>query len=333
MSRKSDFLVGLTIIVTSVVMLVAVVWVQQSDISSRREHLTARFSDIGNARVGNAAVIRGVRQGRIDRIELDEEGAVLVRMSLDRGTELPRDPVVLLNESSLFGEWQATITERSAVPRDEAVLRQLQIPTGASVVPGATLPGIAKLTVVAGQIAGDVASVAERVDVAFDDAAAKELRLSIRNFAELSSTLAGTVRDHATDLDTLSAHLRGAVLALGQAARTTQVISQRVDSSMTSGELRALVVDLGQAAAELRRTTQTLSAMTAALSGSQGRLDSFLANSDSVLRKINTGQGTLGRMVNDSSLYVGTDSLVTGLRALVAEIRANPRKFFSLSVF
>ena len=28
--------------------------------------------------------------------------------------QLPDEPVVLLNESSLFGEWQATVTERSA---------------------------------------------------------------------------------------------------------------------------------------------------------------------------------------------------------------------------
>jgi phospholipid/cholesterol/gamma-HCH transport system substrate-binding protein len=49
--------------------------------------------------------------------------------------------------------------------------------------------------------------------------------------------------------------------------------------------------------------------------------------------KINTGQGTLGRLVNDSSLYVGSDSLVSSLRVLVNDIRANPKKFFNLRVF
>jgi phospholipid/cholesterol/gamma-HCH transport system substrate-binding protein len=310
-----------------------VLWVRQSDIGGRRLHVVARFADIGNARLGNAAVIRGVRAGQIDRIELAGDGSVLVGMSLDRSIRMPRDPVVLLNETSLFGEWQATITERSALPHDEAVQRQIEVAGEEGLLPGATLPDIAKLTVVAGQIAGDVAAVAGRVELAFNDSAARELRSSIQNFQALSSTLAQTVQTHATDLDTLSLQMRQAVLSLNQAARTTQLIAARIDTSMTQGELRQLLVDLTQAAAELRRTTTTISSMTTQLAGTQNRLDSFLSNGDVLLTKINSGQGTIGRLVNDSSLYVGSDSLVTQLRALVGEVRANPKKFFSVRMF
>jgi hypothetical protein len=62
-------------------------------------------------------------------------------------------------------------------------------------------------------------------------------------------------------------------------------------------------------------------------------LDSFLGSGDAVLAKINAAQGTLGRLVNDSSLYVGGDSLVAAMRELIAEIRANPKKFVSLKLF
>jgi phospholipid/cholesterol/gamma-HCH transport system substrate-binding protein len=279
-------------------------------------------------------VIRGVKAGRIDRIELDEDGTVLVRMSLDKGTVLPRDPVVMLNESSLFGEWQAMITEREAVPMDEHVQEQLKVVEGRDeLLPGATLPNIAKLTAVAGQIAGDVADVANRVDVAFDDAAAKELRSSIRNFSALSSSLAGAVQAHAGDLDTLSAGLQDAVRSLNRTARTTELIAGRVDSSIAAGEVRQIMNDLSLAAAELRRSTSTISAMATRLSGSQGHLDRFLVSGDSVLTKINSGQGTLGLLVNDSSLYIGSDSLVTQLRSLVTDIKANPKRYLSVRLF
>ena len=68
-----------------------------------RTKVVARFLDVGNAHVGNAAVTRGVRGGRIDAIELASDGWVHVRMVLDPSVRLPSDPVVLLNESSLFG--------------------------------------------------------------------------------------------------------------------------------------------------------------------------------------------------------------------------------------
>jgi hypothetical protein len=37
--------------------------------------------------------------------------------------------------------------------------------------------------------------------------------------------------------------------------------------------------------------------------------------------------------VNDSSLYVSTDSLVTALRGLIADVRANPKRYFGLKIF
>lgn len=333
MNKRPDFIVGVTVIVTVVALIGSVLWLQQKAPASRRLRVVAQFQDVGNARVGNAAMIRGVKSGRIDQIELADDGAVLVRLSLDRGTQLPRDPVVLLGESSLFGEWQATITERSATPRDDAVQRQLTGVHGRGVIAGATLPDIAKLTVVAGQIAGDVANVAERVEVAFDDNAARELRGSIRNFAILAQTLARTVTDHSGDLDTLSSHLQDAVNSLNRTARRTEQIAGRVDSSMTSGDVRKLMTDLGAAAAELRVATASIATMSQRLAGSQSRLDNFLTSGDSVLMKINSGQGTLGRLVNDSSLYLGSDSLVSSLNGLVGEIRANPKRFFSMKLF
>lgn len=333
MKKRPDALVGLTVIVTTVALVASVLWMKQSDPTRRRQRVVAQFSDVGNARIGNAAVIRGVRAGRIQRMEIADDGTVLVQLSLDRGAQLPQDPVVLLNESSLFGEWQATIMERSSLPRDETVLRQIERNAASGHLPGATLPDIAKLTAVAGQIAGDVADVASRVDVAFDAAAAAELRASIRNFATLSATLSGTVKEHAHDLDTLSRYLGSAVRALDRTAKSTQAIAERVDSSTTRGELRKLITDLSAAAEELRATTSTLHGMSTQLAGTQQRLDRFLGSGDSVLMKLNGGQGTLGRLLTDSSLYVGSDSLVTSLRTLVNEVRANPRKFFNLRVF
>ena len=97
MKKRPDLIVGITVLLTAAALLASMLWVRQADVSRRRQYVTARFRDVGNARVGNAAVIRGVRSGRIDRIELDEDGSVRVRMSLERGTILPNNPVVLLN--------------------------------------------------------------------------------------------------------------------------------------------------------------------------------------------------------------------------------------------
>jgi phospholipid/cholesterol/gamma-HCH transport system substrate-binding protein len=335
MKRANDFVVGLTVVLGTVIIVATTLWVKQADLRNRHEKVSARFRDVGSVRVGAGVVLRGVNAGRVQRIELGRDGWVEVTMALDPNVELPKGAVVLLNESSLFGEWQATITEESAIPRDEAVSRQLAEArlAGADMLPGATLPDIAQLTAVAGRIAGDVASVASRVEVAFDDQAARELRSSIKNFATLSATLAQTVRVQSAHLDALQADLRSGMSRLASSAETVQRVAQRIDSSTATGEVRRIVDDVATAAAQLKEASDDIKAMSKQLSRSQGRLESVLLTTDSVMLKINAGQGSAGLLVNDPRLYRNSDSLVTELRALIADFKAHPKKYVNLRVF
>jgi phospholipid/cholesterol/gamma-HCH transport system substrate-binding protein len=334
MKRSNDFAVGLTMIIGIVVIVGAMLWVKQAEIGRDRETVTARFREVGGVRVGTPVVIRGVRAGRVEGMELSDSGFVLAHLTLDPEIGLPVDPVVLLNESSLFGEWQATITSRDAVSRDADVSRQLAEATRQDgILPGATLPDIARLTAVAGQIAGDVASVAERVGVAFDDQAARELRASMRNFSELSTVLAQTVREQSRNLTTVSTDVRGGVQSLAQSAALLKDVAERVDSSTARGEVDRIVADAGEAARQLRETSRRLLLISDQLARSQDKLESFLAASDSVATKLNSGKGTFGRMLNDSSLYLNSDSVLIQLRALLADFQRNPRRYINLRIF
>ena len=332
--RMSDAVVGAAVLAVAAAMLASLAWVKQADFGHRRRDVVARVRDVGNARVGNAVVIRGVVAGTIQTIELAPNGWVHIHMKLDRAVELPADPVVLLNESSLFGEWQASIEERSGLPTDAAVRKAIAEAAGErGVLPGASFPGIGKLTEVAGQIAGDVANVASRVQTAFDAQAATELRASIRNVSDLSATLAGTVRAHASDLDTVASQLRSAVSSINTTAATIQRMAGRIDTSSKSGEVKDIVDNVSAASKELRRATGQINDLTGRFSKSQGRLDTFLANGDSILVKVNTGQGSLGLFVNDPALYRRSDSLLVQLRSLVSDIQANPGKYVRVRIF
>jgi phospholipid/cholesterol/gamma-HCH transport system substrate-binding protein len=148
-------------LIGTAIIVVATLWVKQADFGRDQTTVMARFRDVGGVRIGTPVVIRGVRAGKIEAMELSDSAFVVARMALDPDVDLPVDAVVLLNESSLFGEWQATITTRDAVGRDEDVLRQIS-ETSRGGASSRRRAGRARLTAVAGRIAGDVASVAER---------------------------------------------------------------------------------------------------------------------------------------------------------------------------
>jgi phospholipid/cholesterol/gamma-HCH transport system substrate-binding protein len=334
MKRSNDLLVGGVVLAVIVALVAGILWVKQTDIAGKRDETVAHFRDVGNARVGNSVVVRGVVAGRIEGIELAPEGWVNVRMRLDPSVQMPSDPVVLLNESSLFGDWQATIVERRALPNDASLLRDVaDASRDRGVLPGASQPGIGKLTAVAGQIAGDVASVASRFGTAFDDSAARALHASIRNVADLSTTLRDIAQSHASDLDTLSGQLRGAVTTLNRAAGVVEITARRLDSASTSDQVRLLVDNFSQASAELRRAATQVRDLTQRLQTTQTRAESFLASGDSVLTKMNRGQGTLGLLLNDPSVYRHADSVLSELHTLAADIRANPKRYISVRLF
>ena len=334
MKRTNDFLVGLVIVGVAMATMASVAWVKQSDVGRTQREVTAHFRDVGNARVGNSVVVRGVVGGRIQAIELAPDGWVNVRMKLDPSVRLPSDPVVLLNESSLFGDWQATVVERSALPTDASVRAEVAEASRApGMLPGASLPGIGELTAVAGQIAGDVATVATRFGTAFDDVAARELHESIRNVSDLSSTLRSVARGHASDIDTLSHQLQRTIATLDRAANGVEHAAQRVDSVASSDDARRLVENFSIASVELRHSATQLRTLSVRLQVTEDKLDAFLASGDSVLKKIDRGQGTLGMLVNDPSMYRRTDSVLVELRALMADVRNNPKKYISVHLF
>jgi len=120
---------------------------------------------------------------------------------------------------------------------------------------------------------------------------------------------------------------------LAQSAQTVQRVAERVDSSTATGEVRRIVADIATAAQQLKETSDEVRTMSRQLTRSQGRLESVLTTTDSVMFKINTGQGSIGLLVNDPTLYRRSDSLVVDLRALVADFKANPKKYVNLRVF
>lgn len=336
MKRGNDFVVGLVVIGSVVAIVLFALWLSQASIGSKQRDVVARFTDVGNAKVGNSVVIRGVQAGRIHSIELEPTGWVLVKMSLDPDIKLPSNPVVVLSESSMFGEWQATIMERAAAPDDADVQQQLAQSAAVgrgSALPGARLPDIAQLTAVAGRIAGDMSRVADRFQVAFDDRAANELRQSIRNFADLSAELERTVRTQSQSLTQLGSDVHRAMGTINATAVAVQRTADRVDSSTSKGQIHQIMDNVGTASEDIKATSHDLRDASHSLIATQQQLASVLTHADSVLGKIDRGQGSLGLMVNDPTLYQNGDALLSQMRELVAEIRAHPRQYLSVKIF
>lgn len=333
--RSSDFVLGAVILGAFALVVATSMFLREANIGGKRHQVLARFRDVGQTQVGNAVVIRGVKAGKVEAIELADSGWVHVRLALDPDVTLPTDPVVLLGASSLFGEWQASVTDRQSAPANREVAAMLAAAAGDrhGALAGAVLPDVAQLTTVAGGIAGDVASVAQRFQIAFNDSAARELRASIHNVNQLSKELAQTVRVQSKNLDTISVDVRAGANDLSLASRAFMRSISRLDSATSGGQIQRIVGESERAAVQVREASERLNQISISLLTTEGHLRGVMQRADSVLFKVDKGNGTLALLVNDPSLYRNSDSLLVELRALLADVKKQPKRYFGLNIF
>jgi phospholipid/cholesterol/gamma-HCH transport system substrate-binding protein len=114
-------------------------------------------------------------------------------------------------------------------------------------------------------------------------------------------------------------------------------------------ELRAAFAELALASASLRRTAERVEgtdtgarlnstmgeveASARALTAAAGRMEESLGSFASVLSKIDNGNGTLGRLVNDTTMYSEMNQALREMRALATDIRERPSRYITVRIF
>ncbi|MGD2033767.1 MAG: MlaD family protein [Bacteroidales bacterium] len=63
------------------------------------------------------------------------------------------------------------------------------------------------------------------------------------------------------------------------------------------------------------------------------KLDSSLVSFRSIISKINGGEGSMGKIINDSSLYTNLDSTSYHLNLLLKDLQEHPKRYVHFSVF
>ena len=65
----------------------------------------------------------------------------------------------------------------------------------------------------------------------------------------------------------------------------------------------------------------------------QASLVRVMVQADSLMMQLRSGNGTMGLLASDSTLYRETTATVIQFRELLTDIQANPRKYLKISVF
>lgn len=242
---------------------------------------------------GDAVLFRGVPVGEVRALDFLEGRGVLVRATLRREVPLTRDAQAVLAPVDMFG-------------RQAIVLRE-----GLGV-----LPPLADGDTLAGErpkgLADRIEGMGRQVERFLADTTLTLLQRALGGIGGAGLE----VRDMgAVAREVLESHQHN----MTELSSAATVVARNLAAASDSAELVGLRRDLRLAIERLARAS--------------ARMDSASASAASVFAKLDGGQGSLGRLVNDPSLYGRTIGAVEALEQLAVDVRRNPGRYITLKVF
>ncbi|MBI4721790.1 MAG: MCE family protein [Candidatus Stahlbacteria bacterium] len=120
----------------------------------------------------------------------------------------------------------------------------------------------------------------------------------------------------------------GKILSVIETAELMQSISAILHNlEETTAQLSRVVSDNQS---DIKATTKTLRESSVTLKELGTKLSITTTKADSLISGIKNGEGTIGKLVTDDSLYQEFTSTLTALRELAEDIKANPRKYIKI---
>jgi phospholipid/cholesterol/gamma-HCH transport system substrate-binding protein len=297
MSRRTEIQVGFTVLAALVILLWGVTWLKQFTLHRSVRMWTVRFPQTGGLGQSDEVQVNGIRKGSVQKLSLVRD-EVIVDLALATDVTLTTDSHVAIRNVGLMGEKVIAVD-----------LRSTGTPYGArDTIEGEYEKGIPEVVAAMGGAVGTVEQLTRQL-ATVADALNRQGDFSgvMKNLKQTSEELKLAVAENRVAL-------RATVANFQSASRTAKALTSDRE-------------------AELRRTLDTFAAAAGKLDRLAGRMDSLRASLQSVSGRIDRGEGSLGKLVNDDSLYTEARASIRSLRSLIDDVKANPKKYLKVEIF
>ena len=295
MKRRDEVWVGIFVTVAVAVLLMGVLWLARGGLSSGYP-LYTRFAWGQNLKQGQPVLLAGVNIGYVDDVELEPDGYLNVVMRINNQYKVPRSSRSTVRAVGFFGDVAVALTPRVGAPLNVAFA------AGDTVPAGPPEAGVAEIMSTADSIGSALNKITTAMQAEVVDAGGlRDLRKTIGTTSALAVQLQGILVEQNRHLTELLA--------------SYERVAKAVDTSEVSGTVRTL------------RTSSDRVSTAAA------RFDSAAAQMNAILAKAQGNQGTLGLLLNDSTLYHNFKSSVTSLDSLLTDLKAHPGRYINIHIF
>lgn len=301
---KKEVKIGIYAIVILLCAWAGIRFLSGVDVFGRHAVYYACYEQVNGVQNAAAVMIRGVKIGKVSEIRVspDDPTSVEVVLSIPRSYRLPVDSEAKIFSTSIMGSKAIEIVLGSSPEILES---------GSNINSGYTK---------------DLMAVADSELDYYKD----KITTLVENFNATLKSLNSLVDNNNKSITEALAHLNSITAGLdGAIGKDKQQLADIVAS------IDKFTKALSENSAHIDSIMTNVDSVTSALAEKNAgeSLGESLAELNSVLAKINGGEGTVGRLMCDEQLYANLTQASANLSALLADLKEHPKRYVHFSLF
>lgn len=282
-------------------------FLKSKKVFSDDNRLYAVFPQADGLEVSSPVLVKGFRIGTVDKVSFDiKTSQVYVTLTVDGQYDLPASSEAQITSTSILGGKVIEVKlgkDNSRFLKSGDTIRSVFLPS----ITESLGEEYGKLKITASEIVDKLNSALDGINRVLSEKNTQELSATLANLRSISDNVDKVVGDESANL--------------------TRIID---NLAVLSASLKKMTPDLERGASNLAVLSDTLRAQGPTLIASAA---GSIYNLNMILAKINSSQGSAGKLINETELYDNLNATIESLRLLMDDLKANPKKYINVTVF
>ncbi|KHJ38392.1 virulence factor Mce family protein [Pedobacter glucosidilyticus] len=309
MKISNETKVGILAAFAIAIFIIGYNFLKGNDIFSSENEFYAKYDKVEGLAISKPVLVNGYQIGRVSDLTLLENGQILAQFKIDPKYAIPKNTIARLESTDLLGS-KAVVFDLGS-----SMTYALDGDTLNANVQQNILEQVEPVQKKAQMLISRMDSILTSVNQILNPTFQENINRSFNSIARTLETLEST-----------SKTVDGMV----------GVQSKRIDNILANAEsISANLKNNNQQITNIITNFNTMSDQLAKANFKQtlDNADKAVADLQAVMNKVNSGKGSAGLLLNDEQLYNNLNNAAQNLDKLMLDLRANPKRYVSFSVF
>lgn len=309
MKISNETKIGALTAIAITILILGYSYLRGNDIFSGSNKYYAIYNSVEGLTVSKPVLVNGYQIGRISKMKLQPDGHTVVEFKIEPDVVVPKNTLAKLESTDLLGS-KAIVFElgNSNVPAEDQDTLKADIQ-------GSLAESLQPIQKKAEMLMSKLDSSLSAVNKILNPNFQKNIDRSFMSIANSLQTLEGTTKK----IDRLVGSQTGHIDAI------------LTNAEQVSGSLKTSTAHLNGMTANFEKVSNDIAA--ANLKQTLDNANKAMADLQATIAKINSGQGSLGLLLNDDKMYKNLTDASNNLNNLFIDLKAHPKRYVSFSVF